>query len=46
MRGGIVTGLLTVLVVLNAMSLLVQLSHAGGTQRILNLLLEAARRVR
>lgn len=32
------TGLLIALVVLQALSLLVQISHAGSTQRLLNLL--------
>lgn len=33
------TGLLIALVVLQSVSLLIQLSHAGATQRILNLAL-------
>jgi hypothetical protein len=37
-------GLLIALVVLQSISLLVQLSHAGATQRLLNLALGVGRR--
>lgn len=38
------TGLLTTLVVLQSISLLIQISHAGTTQRLLNLALGIGRR--
>lgn len=46
MRGHAVTGLVTALLLVQVLTLLVQLSHAGATQRVLTLLIAASRRVR